>query len=187
MSTDSTLLLIGGLTLVFSALTFFRPILGSLWRKWLRFWWYRAVVALRENRSYTWVDLPDGIKGAMLLVLHPARRWYRRPTVTEHRIRHFVECPFYRPKSCPYTERNDGPFGGCENASCYQLGSFSTDQENPYNEEARLRRLVRGRPSRHRLLSKWCGSWRWGGVGAAGWPVGPVGLGRAARRGRFRG
>ena len=38
-----------------------------------------------------------------------------------------------------------------------------------------------------RLLSKWCGSWRWGGVGAAGWPVGPVGLGRAAPRGRLRG
>ena len=41
--------------------------------------------------------------------------------------------------------------------------------------------------SPRRLLSKWCGSWRWGGVGVAGWPVGPVGLGRAARRGRFRG
>ena len=40
-----------------------------------------------------------------------------------------------------------------------------------------------------RLLSKWCGSWRGDthGVGAAGWLVGPVGLGRAARRGRFRG
>ena len=41
--------------------------------------------------------------------------------------------------------------------------------------------------SARRLLSKWCGIWRWGGVGAAGWLVGPVGLGRAARRGRFRG
>ena len=36
-------------------------------------------------------------------------------------------------------------------------------------------------PDPRRLLSKWCGSWRWGGVGAAGWLVGPVGLGRAAR------
>ena len=34
-----------------------------------------------------------------------------------------------------------------------------------------------------RLLSKWCGSRRWGGVGAAGWLVGaggPVGVGRGA-------
>ena len=35
------------------------------------------------------------------------------------------------------------------------------------------------------VLSKWCGSWRWGGVGAAGWLVetgGPVGVGRGAAR-----
>jgi hypothetical protein len=67
------------LTLVFSALTFFRPILRSLWRKSLRYRWYRAVVALREDRSYTWIDLPEGIKGALLLVFHPVRRWHGKP------------------------------------------------------------------------------------------------------------
>ena len=61
--------------------------------------------------------------------------------------------------------------------------AFSLDDPKADMPRLRFPHLDRAR----RLLSKWCGSWRWGGVGAAGWPVGPVGLGRAARRGRLRG
>ena len=43
---------------------------------------------------------------------------------------------------------------------------------------------IDNRLAARRLLSKWCGSWRWGGVGAAGWPVGRWGRwGWGARRG----
>ena len=40
-------------------LTVFKSLLKAMWRHWLRFWWYRAMVALREDRSHhRLLDMP---------------------------------------------------------------------------------------------------------------------------------
>ena len=139
------------LTLIFAGVAATTPLFRRVWRRWLRFRWYRMVVALRENRSHTLVDLPDGIKMILAWVLHPVRRSQGRTTPTEHRIRFFVECPFYRPKHCVYETHHQGTTFGCEpNGSCYRLGVFSTDQDNPNDAAARQRRSVRARRSKDR-------------------------------------
>ena len=139
------------LTLIFAGVAATTPLFRRVWRHWLRFRWYRMVVALRENRSHTLVDLPDGIKMILAWVLHPVRRSGSRPTPTEHRIRHFVKCPFYRPKHCVYATHGYRNALGCDqNTSCYRLGSFATDEETPNDAAARRRRLLRSRPSKHR-------------------------------------
>ena len=51
MSSEGTLLLVAVLTLIISALTFFRPALRLMWQHWLRYRWYRTVVALREDQT----------------------------------------------------------------------------------------------------------------------------------------
>ena len=142
------------LTLIFAgvaATAATTPLFRRIWRHWLRYRWYRTVVALREDRSHTVVDLPYGIKMVLVWVLHPVRRWHGRPTPTEHHIRHFVRCPFYRPKHCVYATHSYGSAFGCDrNGSCYRLESFSTDEE-PLNDAAeRQRRLVRSRRSKQR-------------------------------------
>ena len=76
------------LTLIFAGVAATTPLFRRVWRHWLRFRWYRMVVALRENRSHTLVDLPDGIKMILAWVLHPVRRSQGR--TTPHRAPHPV-------------------------------------------------------------------------------------------------
>ena len=75
-----------------------------MWHHWLRYRWYRTVVSFREDRTHTLARSPSGIKDALLLVLHPVRRWHGRRTATEDRVEHFVRCPFYRPNHCVYNK-----------------------------------------------------------------------------------
>ena len=139
------------LTLIFAGVAATTPLFRRVWRHWLRFRWYRMAVALREDRSHTMVDLPDGFKMILAWVLHPVRRSGSRITPTEHRIRFFVVCPFYRPKHCVYATHHQGLVLGCEpNGSCYRLGSFTTDDRTPNDAAARQRRWMRSRPSKHR-------------------------------------
>lgn len=150
MSNEGILLLIATLTLVFSALTFLKSPFRLLWSQWLRYRWYRTVIALREDRTHARVDLPSGIKNAMLLIIHPVRRWHGRPTATERGIERLARCPFYRPHHCVYMRWLPSPQPGCDtNIHCGTLHA-QYDPDRPHSRHNRLVRTVRHRPAKKR-------------------------------------
>ena len=145
-------LLFSALAALFGGLTVFKPLLKAMWRHWLRFWWYRAMVALREDRSHhRLLDMPEGIKGTLRLVLHPVRRWHPKAPTYENRIHKFAVCPFYQAKRC-VTASHYGELNlGCNpNGSCHSLGLGLHQVLDA--RERRLLRMVRGRPSRRRAI-----------------------------------
>ena len=149
MGNEEVLLLVAVLTLIFSALTFFKPVFKGIWSHWLRFWWYRAMVALREDRSHRKRDLPEGVKRALQLMLHPVRRWHTKTGVYEERIRKFAVCPFYRPHHC--VQPSDyGELGlGCDpSGACSSLG-VSLDPALD-DRQKQILQLVRRRPHTER-------------------------------------
>ena len=148
MSREDVLLTVAVLTLMFSVLTFLRPFLRSIWKNWLRFRWYRTVVALSEDRSYTRVDLPDRIKRILLLLLHPLRRWHGRPTSHENAVLQFRWCPFYNPTRCVKPWPGSSTEVSCPTtAACYKLGG---PNQNISEQKSRLIRHLRHRPAKHR-------------------------------------
>ena len=142
MSRDDVLLTIAVLTLLFSALNFFSPFLRRTWKNWLQFRWFRAVVALREDRSYTRVDLPNGIKWVLHLLLHPRRRSFGGHTLHERTIRQFLWCPFYNPTRCVKPRQYAGSSlkVSCPKTECYKLGSpdenISERKHSPHSPPA---------------------------------------------------
>lgn len=143
-------LLFSALAALFAGLALFKPVFKGIWNQWLRYRWYRTVVALREDRTHTLADLPSGIKDALLLVLHPVRRWHGRPTATENRIERFERCPFYRPKHCVYSKTLPNLQPGCNiNTHCGTLQA-QYDAERPHGRHNRLVRAVRNRSSKTR-------------------------------------
>ena len=153
MSQDSIVLLtllFSALAALFGGLTVFKPLLKAVWRHWLRFWWYRAMVALREDRSYTRLDLPERIKQVLQLVLHPVRRWHPKTPTYDNLIRKFAVCPFYRPSRCvtasPYSELNLG----CHPDTCQSLGFGPNSAPDAHQE--RLLQVVRDRPRSKRAI-----------------------------------
>lgn len=148
MPSEYTLLV---LAVVFSALALFMPWLKGLQTHWLRFLWYRVVVALREDRSYTRLDLPTWVKTALLLVLHPLRTWHGRTTDHEWTIQQFVSCPCYQPKRC--VSPNLGGLGrdvGCDpTGNCDILGRPDQIAED---RQRSLIQLLRSRPPDGRAI-----------------------------------
>ena len=143
-------LLFSALAALFAGLTFLKPLFKLTWNNWLKYRWYRTVVALREDRNHTFLDLPSGIKDALLLVLHPARRWHGRPTATENRVERFARCPFYRPNHCVYNKTLPNLQPGCNiNLHCGTLQARH-DPERPHSRHNRLVRVVRNRPPKQR-------------------------------------
>ena len=146
-------LLFSALAAVFGGLALFKPVFKGIWRHWLRFWWYRAMVALREDRSHHRVlDLPEGIKGTLRLVLHPMRRWHPKTPTYETRIQKYVACPFYHPLRCVTASSRSDLNLGCypDDAACHSL-RFDPNQV-PSHRHRRLLRIVRGRPSSKRAI-----------------------------------
>ena len=146
-------LLFSALAAVFGGLTVFKPLLKAIWRHWLRFWWYRVMVALREDRSHHMLlDLPEGIKGTVRLVLHPVRRWHPKTPTHETRIQKYAACPFYHPLRCVTASSRSELNLSCypDDAACHSLG-FDPNQV-PSHRHRRLSGIVRGRPSSKRAI-----------------------------------
>ena len=144
-------LLFSALAAVFGGLTVFKPLLKAIWRHWLRFWWYRAMVALREDRShYRVLDLPEGFKGILRWVLHPVRRWHPKNPTYENRIRKFAVCPFYHPSRCVRASGYGELNLGCYPDTCHSLGVGLNSV--PDARQQRLLRIVRERPSSKRAI-----------------------------------
>ena len=141
-------LLFSALAALFAGLALFKPLFKLTWNNWLKYRWYRTVVALREDRSHTFLDLPSGIKDVLLLVLHPARRWHGQRTGAEIRVEVFARCPFYLPSRCIYKQ---GPgVNICQTHSqCGTLGHLH-NSDSPHSRSNRLVRAVRGRPAKRR-------------------------------------
>lgn len=156
MSEDSIVLLtllFSALAALFGGLTVFKPLLKSIWRHWLRFWWYRAMVALREDRSHRMLlDMPEGIKGTLRMALHPVRRWHPKAPMFETHIQKYASCPFYHPLRCVTASSRSELNLGCypNDAACHSLG-FDPNQV-PSRRHRRLLRIVRGRPSSKRAI-----------------------------------
>ena len=141
-------LLFSALAAVFGGLAVSKPLFKLVWNHWIRYRWYRSMVALREDRTYARADLPTGFKDALLLVLHPMRSWHGRPTATQSRIERFARCPFYRPGRCVYKL---GPgLNVCQSSTQCGTLEHQYDPGSPHSRPNRLVRVVRGRPARRR-------------------------------------
>ena len=143
-------LLFSALAALFAGLALFKPLFKLTWNNWLRYRWYRTVVALREDRTYALLDLPSGIKDVVLVcytryVVGMDDRPLQKIGLRASRV-----APFYRPNRCVYNTTLPRLQPGCSfDLHCGTLKARH-DPERPHSRHNRLVRVVRNRPPKQR-------------------------------------